>query len=57
MPHHINAQTYQKIWIIYAVDHKNFETIDLNDLRKKDWIIFDVKGKFRKDNLINYKSL
>ena len=25
MPHHINAQTYQKIWIIYAVDSAGFD--------------------------------
>ncbi len=44
-------------WIIFAVNHKEFENLNLNNLRKENWIIFDVKGKFRKENFKNYKSL
>ena len=44
-------------WIIFATNHKEFNNLDLNNLRKENWIIFDVKGKFRNDNLENYKSL
>jgi len=44
-------------WIIFAINHRKFENLDLNKLRKDNWIIFDIKWKFRKENLKNYKSL
>ena len=44
-------------WVIFAVNHKEFEKLDLNKLRKENWIIFDVKGNYRNNNLNNYKSL
>jgi UDP-N-acetyl-D-galactosamine dehydrogenase len=44
-------------WIIYASDHLEFSELNLNNLRKDNWVIFDVKGKFRKNGLVNYKSL
>ena len=44
-------------WVIFATNHREFDSLDLNNLRKNNWIIFDIKGKFRKDGLVNYKSL
>lgn len=43
--------------IIYATDHSDFSGINFNSLRKENWVIFDVKGKFRNNNLVNYRSL
>ena len=44
-------------WIVYAVDHKSFENIDLRSLLKDNWVVFDVKWKFRECGFRNYKSL
>ncbi|NDK08127.1 nucleotide sugar dehydrogenase [Candidatus Gracilibacteria bacterium] len=43
--------------IIYAQNHKEFENIDLKEIIGETSILFDIKGKFRKDNFKNYKSL
>ena len=43
--------------IVYAQDHKEFASLHLESLCKKDWIIFDIKGKFRKEWFTHYKSL
>jgi len=44
-------------WVIYAVDHNEFENIKIDTLLKENGVIFDVKGKFRACNFENYKSL
>jgi len=44
-------------WVIYAVNHKEFSNLNLKELIKENWIIFDIKGKFRKEWFNNYKSL
>jgi len=44
-------------WIIIAVNHKKFDEIDLSDLIKENWIIFDVKWKYRNKWYKNYNSL
>jgi len=44
-------------WIIIAVNHKEFDEIDLSDLIKDNWIIFDVKWKYRNKWYKNYNSL
>ncbi len=44
-------------WIIYAQNHKEFESIDLKKIIWETSILFDIKWKFRKNNFKNYKSL
>lgn len=44
-------------WIVYAVNHKEFENIDIGSLLTSDSALFDIKGKFRKSNFANYMSL
>lgn len=44
-------------WIIIAVNHKEFDSINLLDLIKENWIIFDVKWKYRNKWFKNYNSL
>ena len=44
-------------WIVYAVDHNEFKDMDLTDLLEENWILFDVKGKFRNKWFKFYKSL
>nr|MDD3719896.1 nucleotide sugar dehydrogenase [Candidatus Gracilibacteria bacterium] len=43
--------------VILAVNHKEFDTIDFNELLKDNGIIFDIKGNLRKKGYKNYKSL
>ncbi len=43
--------------IIYAQDHRDFSGIDLRSLLGENGIFFDIKGKFRKNDWKNYKSL
>jgi len=57
-----NSEIISEIWndydaIIYASDHLDFNNLDLNNLRKENWVIFDIKGKFSDSNFKNYKSL
>lgn len=44
-------------WVIYWVNHKEFDMLDLSRLIKESWIIFDVKWKLKNKWLKNYKSL
>ena len=44
-------------WVVYACNHKEFDDLNLDNLRWDKWIIFDVKGKFRNSGFINYRSL
>jgi UDP-N-acetyl-D-galactosamine dehydrogenase len=43
--------------VIFSQNHKVFESIDIPSLLSEDGIIFDLKGKFRKMEYKNYKSL
>ena len=43
--------------MVYAVNHKEFENINLNGLLNDNWIVFDVKWKFRDKEFNFYKSL
>jgi UDP-N-acetyl-D-galactosamine dehydrogenase len=43
--------------IVYAVDHEQFKNLDLEKLLDENWILFDVKGKFRNRWFKFYKSL
>lgn len=57
-----NEVTYspQNNWydgIIYVQDHKEFSLIDMQTLLNENWVLFDVKGKFRKTWFTFYKSL
>ncbi len=44
-------------WIIYAQDHNDFSKLDLNSLLNWNWILFDLKWKFRNNWFKYYKSL
>ncbi len=44
-------------WVVYTVDHNQFDNFSFDSLLKENWVIFDVKGKFRNDWFKNYKSL
>lgn len=57
-----NSEVIEEIWnnydwIIYSCNHREFDELNFNGLRKGSWVIFDVKWKFRNDGLVNYKSL
>ncbi len=43
--------------VIIAINHKEYDELDLSDLIKENWIIFDIKWKYRKKWYKNYNSL
>ena len=43
--------------IVFAVNHKEFENLDLSNLLDSNWVIFDVKWKLRDKWFNFYKSL
>lgn len=43
--------------IIFAQNHREFVDIHIPSLLAETGIIFDIKGKFRKEKWNNYKSL
>lgn len=43
--------------IIYAQNHKEFENLDIKNLLKENWALFDIKGKFRGQGFKQYKCL
>lgn len=50
-----NANQYDAI--IYAQNHKEFENLDIKNLLKENWALFDIKGKFRGQGFKQYKCL
>lgn len=44
-------------WICYFVDHEKFDSINLNNFLKTDWIFFDFNWKFSSKDYNNYLSL
>ena len=44
-------------WVVFAVNHKEFENIDLQDYLSENGVVFDVKGRFRNRWFKFYKSL
>jgi len=44
-------------WIIFAQNHKEFENIDIKNILWENWVLFDIKGKFKNSSFLNYKSL
>lgn len=48
---------YKYDWLVFAQNHKEFENIAIENLLSDNWIIFDIKWKFKDKWFLNYKSL
>jgi len=44
-------------WVIFAQNHEDYYSLDIASLLKDNWILFDLKGVWRKKNFKHYKSL
>ena len=53
----INNLDWKYDCVIFAQNHKEFDSIDVSSLLNDNWVIFDIKWTLRNKQFKNYKTL